>query len=390
MPETPDIGSRLRDIRKRRGLTQRELAQAAKVSVSLVSKMEQGVIDDVRLETARKLAVALRVSTTRLIQRDDAGPAVQQGDTWAPVRAALLAPPVDLLPEGPTVEGVRQGLDQARPLFEAVELHGLANLLPPLLRDADALDPDEPGVRTVQAQLLQLSGWLMVQTRQYEAAAVALDRALDTADDPLDAVAAVNTRTWLHLRRGELAEARGLATRWADDVEPRITRATHAELAAWGWMLLRVGAAAVRDNRAGEATDALRYAQVAATAVGREGTGGRDLLRTFGPVTVAHQRAEHAAITHRPDRVLALASRLPEGSTGSASRVRHLLDVADAHTRLRQYSEAVHLLQHIQQRAPKWLPQQRYARDIVDRIIGRRRTLTPEMRALASAVGTPL
>lgn len=390
MPNAPDIGGRLRDIRKRRGLTQGELARAAGVSVSLVSKLEQGVIQDLRLETARQLAVALRVSTTQLVRRDDEKQPPQQADTWAPVRSAILAPPVDRLDEAPTVDGVRSALIGMQPLFAAVDLHGLAVVLPSLLRDADALDRDEAGARTVHAQLLQLSGWLMVQTRQYEAAAVALDRALDTADDPLDGVATVNTRTWLHLRRGELVEARELAARWADDVEPRITRASHAELAAWGWMLLRLAGAAVRDNRAGEAADALKYAQVAATAIGREETAGRDVLRTFGPVTVAQHRAEHAAVTDHPDRVLLLASRMPAGRTTGSNRARHLLDVADAHARLRQYPEAVEVLQRVQQTAPGWLPQQRLARDIVGRIIGRRRTLTTEMRALATAVALPL
>ncbi|MCZ7414326.1 helix-turn-helix domain-containing protein [Streptomyces sp. WMMC897] len=390
MPETPDIGSRLRSIRKRRGLTQRELAQAADVSISLVSKLEQGVIEDVRLETAHRLARALRVRTTSLIQRDEEEGTPRPGDTWAPVRAALLAPPADRIEEAPSVAGLRRTLADAEPLFAAVDLHGLAVVLPPLLRDADALDSEEAGARAVQAQLLQLSGWLMVQTRQYEAAAVALDRALDTAPDALDGAATVNSRAWLHLRRGELAAARELATRWADDVEPRLSRASHAELAAWGWMLLRVAGAAVRDNRRGEAADALRLAQVAATAIGREEIAGRDTLRTFGPVTVTQHRAEHAAVTDRPDLVLSLAERMPPGETTGSNRARHLVQVADAHTRLRQYPEAVQVLQQVQRTAPEWLPQQRFARDVVGRIVGRRRTLTKEMRALATAVALPL
>jgi hypothetical protein len=41
------------------------------------------------------------------------------------------------------------------------------------------------------------------------------------------------------------------------------------------------------------------------------------------------------------------------------------------------------VIQEVRQRAPEWLMQQHYARDIVTRIIARRRTLTPEMRDLA-------
>ena len=43
-----------------------ELARQAGVSVSLIRHIEQGVTEDTRLETARKLAIALRVPATRI------------------------------------------------------------------------------------------------------------------------------------------------------------------------------------------------------------------------------------------------------------------------------------------------------------------------------------
>ncbi len=87
------IGARLREIRKRRGLTQRELAEISGVSLSLIRKLEQGERTDTRIETSRQLAVALHVPTTRLV-----GEGRQEGadeattDHWAPVRRALIRP----------------------------------------------------------------------------------------------------------------------------------------------------------------------------------------------------------------------------------------------------------------------------------------------------------
>ena len=46
------LGGRLASARKRRGLSQRELAQASGLSVSLIRKIEQGEREDTRLETA--------------------------------------------------------------------------------------------------------------------------------------------------------------------------------------------------------------------------------------------------------------------------------------------------------------------------------------------------
>lgn len=392
MPETPDIGARLRDIRKRRGLTQKELARAAGVSVSLVSKVEQGVIDDMRLETARQLAVALRVSTTALISRDEPGPPhAEVRDRWAPVRAALLSPLPDGTTDAPTVAGVSQALTAMETLFAGDRFAELSQVLPPLLRDVDALGRED-GARAVRTRALQLTGWLLVQTRQFEAAEAALTRALDGATDRLDGAATVNTLCWLMLRTGRLSEALSLAVRWADDTEPRLTRATPDELSSWGWMLLRVSAAAVRDNRPDVAEDSLRWARSAGVALGREYAPATDFLRTFGPVTVQLKAAENASVTDRPDLVLTLAAHVPPGGLRPTSnnRNRHLLDVANAHVSMRDYGRAVEVLEGIRGVSPEWLAQQRFAQDIVGRIIGRRRTLTPEMRTLADAVGAPM
>jgi transcriptional regulator with XRE-family HTH domain len=52
------IGARLREVRKRRGLTQRELARLSEVSLSFIRKLEQGNYSGgVRLETIHRLAV---------------------------------------------------------------------------------------------------------------------------------------------------------------------------------------------------------------------------------------------------------------------------------------------------------------------------------------------
>ncbi|KUN05303.1 DNA-binding protein [Streptomyces yokosukanensis] len=390
-----NIGKRLQDVRKRRGMTQRQLASESGVSVSLIRKLEQGERADTRLETARRLAQVLRVPTTILMgeHEDESEVAPSTGDRWEAVRRSLVAPiRVDGVAEEPTVRGVQEALESALPLFSGDRFAELSVILPPLLRDADIIAESGPEGRAVRVRLSQLTGWLLTQTRQFEAADIALSRSLEESSDRLQAAATVSTQCWLLLRRGRLAEARELATRWADEVEPRISRATPAELSAWGWLLLRASAAAIRDNRAGEAEEALRYANSAAVALGREFAPRDDFLQAFGPVTVALKRAENAMIVDRPDLVLKLSKRIPTSGMRPTSnnRNRHLLDVAEAHARSRDYAKSVEVLQGIRADAPQWLPNQRYARDIFGRVIGRRRTLTPEMRELADAIGVPV
>lgn len=384
MPDTPDIGARLRTIRKRRGLTQPELAQAAQVSVSLVRKLEQGEKSDTRLETARKLASALRVPTSALISRPPAEPRPAPA-AWLPLQRAVEHP-AQQPDEEPTLDGVEAGVEAVRTAHFEKRLDAVATLLVPLLRDAEALG-DDPAARAARALLLQIAGSTLTTARQFAAAETALSRALDDAPDRLRAASIVTTWVWLLLRQGRLDAASEMAVKWADDTEPRLSRATPEEIAAWGWLLLQGQAAALRDNRSGEAADMLRLARGAAVVTGGL-TRGAVRLATWGPTTVAYKAAEQGIITDRPDEVLRLAERLAGGS--GTEYHRHRLDVAQAHVRLRQYGPAVEVLQDVRAQAPEWLAEQRYARDTVASIIGRRRTLTVEMRSLADAVGVPM
>ena len=381
------IGERLRSVRKRRGLSQLELATAAGMSLSLVKKLEQGAIADARLETLRRLAVALRVPTSHLV----AGP--EQSDPvtperWDDVREALYRPaPAG---EGATPHGVLVSLAALMPAWRANEYSLVHDMLPGLIRDALSLDGDG---RMARSRVLNATAWLLTMTRQFDDALTAAGLALDAAPDVLDSMAAVGVMAWCLLRQGRLEEAGSLAVEWADRAEPRFSRAADAELAAYGKVLLYVNNAMVRDNRPGEAEDALSLARAAAAKIRRDIPANASTTMTFGPAQVAIIGVENASLTGQPDRVLSLAGRIRGPALAQvepAQRLRHRLDVAGAHVSLRHYAEGIGVLREINDAAPEWLMHQRYARDILGRIIDKRRTLTPEMRDLADAVRLPL
>ncbi|MGP4112802.1 helix-turn-helix transcriptional regulator [Streptomyces sp. 4N509B] len=384
------LGDRLREARKRRGLTQKDLATAAEVSVSLIRKLEQGELRDTRMETAHRLAAALRIPTTRLINRSELPPPdPHAGETWRAVQDAVEQPPRPAGDEPPTVEGLSPLLQEARTAYFADRIEELPGLLPSLLRDADALGGDHDA-RLLRARILHLTATVLVQVRAFPAAEAALSRAEDDAPDGVTRAALVGTRCWLLLRQGHLSPARELATRWADETEPsRVSRSTADELATWGWTLLELASAAVRDNRPGEAADALRLARAAAVMTGRELPEGPRMNR-WGPSIVAYKSAEYASIRDKPERVLALAGGLPDGPSTDSNTNRHRLDVAHAYVKTRQPDEAMAVLLGIHSAAPQWLSHQQYARDVLGTLIERRRTLTPQMRELADAIRLPL
>lgn len=393
------IGERLKRARKLAALTQRELASRSGVSLSLIRKLEQGERNDTRLETVRRLAAPLGIPTTDLsaAEATDAEPARgSDAAAWSAVRAAIEATHCDNLDEAPTLKGVRVELDEAITQYAAGNLTALSDALPSLIRDARALTDVTPRGTGVFAEVMQITGRVMTQTRNYEAATAAFDLVERHAPGMMHSAALTNNRCWLLLRRGRLGEARELAVRWADDLEPRLSQATAGELSAWGWVLLRVVATASRDNRPDEAEMALRMATAAAVMLGRAGTSTATrragFIRRYSETTVAMQQAEQAMVEERPEAVLRLADRINAKSLPSTvgNRNRHLLDVAHAQVLKRRVGDAVETLLKIEEDAPQWLPHQRYAREVLGLMVERRRMLTPEMRRLAGVVRLPI
>ncbi|MDL4772555.1 helix-turn-helix domain-containing protein [Actinomadura xylanilytica] len=377
-----NLAERLQSVRKRRGLTQKDLAFHSGVSLSLIRKLEQGEREDTRLETLRKLAKSLQVSTSDLIIRPEPGE-ITSGE-WESIRDALLG--LNGRPdEMPTAAGVAGAVEAAEVLFTDNRFDELGELLPALLRDVLALGDGE---RQLRSRGVHLAAHLLIMARQFAAAEIALRRALDDAPGRFEEAAIINTRCWLLMRQGDLAGTLDLAVRWADEVEPRVSRATPEELATWGGLLLRVSTAASRNNEPGESADALRFAQAAAVALRIEWAPPSDPLREFGPVAVATRRAENYMIEDRPDRVLELAAKIPRSGfrARASSRNRHRLDVAKANMRLHRYADSFEILKEVRVTSPEWIDKQPMARDILGQIVAKRRTLTSDMRELADFI----
>jgi transcriptional regulator with XRE-family HTH domain len=68
------IGERLLTQRKKRGMTQAELAKTAKVSQGLIARIERGQVKDPASSVSRRLAQALSVTADWLVGMYDDEP----------------------------------------------------------------------------------------------------------------------------------------------------------------------------------------------------------------------------------------------------------------------------------------------------------------------------
>ena len=388
---TTTAGERVRRTRKLRGFSQRDLARLSRLSLRTVKSVEQ---DDGahRQETFHKIATALQVRTGDLVTSGRPEPQPVPGELWEDVRDALYRRTEVPEPEYPaTPEGVLASLAAMRPAWETHRYSRARPLVPGLIRDALSLDDDEDG-RAAKSRALSMTAWLLNMTRQFDDAWTASRLALDAAPDLTDSMTAAIMMAWCLLRQGRSAEAGTLAIGWADRAEPRFSRASTVELAAYGKMLLMAANAMITDNQPGGAADALSLARAAAARIGRDVPFSGGSASKFGPVTVQVITAETAALSWQPDRALAIAERIRPGlaSIEPAQQLRHRLDVANAHAMRREWDDVVGVMEGLRREAPEWLANQQYARDVLEAVLRRRRGPWPDdLRGLAAAVRLP-
>ncbi|MEU3446362.1 helix-turn-helix transcriptional regulator [Streptomyces thermolilacinus] len=413
MPDSTDNspslpGDRLRDIRLSRGLTQEGLAERAGLSLGVIKKIERG--GTARLETYHTLARALRVRTSQLL--DPSGPHATVRDDrdkidLMPLRQAISPPMTlsgglllsDTVDGDPDLHQLRSTASALATAYYGDDYGKLAELLPALIQSARLAvahyDTGPQGVEALRlrADVLQMAGRYLTQVRAYDLAHAALRESVSdavAAGDRTSAASAVYLQGWTLIRQGRLDETEALAVATADDIEPRISRASRAELGVWGRLLIRGSSAAARNNRPDEARQMLRLARTAGAALGG-GTARHPYgWGAFNAGTVALQAVENHVVGGRPDRVLGLAERIASSSISMTTntRWRHHLDIAQAHTQLGHGRQATEVLAQIHGQAPEWLRHQQLAASIFqDALRSTGRRLSRSQRHLAACFG---
>lgn len=401
MPESA-AADRCRELRRRRGMTQEELAEKAGISAGSVRKLEQG--GQMRMETLHKIARALGVVTVTFASPTAPEPRETSVDEMvlADIRSAIH-PPIDwngqpifeLSPTGePDLGRMRSAVRTAAVAFHAVRYDDLGATLPALVRSAhhhvEAFDVgrDHEEALRLRAEITGLAGRYLVQVREPELALVSLQTALRDAleiGDTRLAASAMCTQARAMLRQGRLGEVERLCVRTADEIEPKMSTATADQLAGWGLLMMNAAAAAARNNRPEEAREYAAVTRTAGARMERE-EDHRAPHVSFGPVTAGIAGPEVELIIGHPDAALRLAERIPRnaGRASTSQWSRHLLDVARANIDVGNTDRATGIMTKLRKEHSGWLRYQQPARDAVREILATRpRMPTEEQRALA-------
>ncbi|MBB6174197.1 transcriptional regulator with XRE-family HTH domain [Nocardiopsis mwathae] len=406
MTNDQTVADRVRELRRRRGLTQEELAEQAGLSANVVRKIEQG--GTARMETYNALGRVLKVRTVWFMTAESPSPKPQpQGSrdaVLADIRSAVN-PPAGLSGRlyadddtPPNLPMLSHAVTAVADAYQADRYDDVARMAPALVRSAHvhvrALDgADHTEAVRLRGGALRITGAYLIQIREHDLALMALRDALrdavDVGDEAL-AAAAIGQQGWALLRQARFDEVERLCIAAADQMEPRISKATPQQLSAWGYLLMRAAAAAARNNRVEEARELQGVAVSAAGPLAQEHEWlGR---MRFGRVTAAMNGMQVELVTGHPDRALEVARDLPDspGVTPN-TRQRHALDVAKAHVQLGDADKATEILGRLRRTSPSWLRHQQLGRDVAEDIVnGPKRMPTQEQRELADFLGVPM
>lgn len=360
------LGDRVARLRRRRGLTQEELAERAGVSVELVRKLEQGRRRSVRLGTLQGLARALDVQTAVLFDAPSPMDASDPGPGVVGIRRALTPGATASLEDEPTAAGLGGSLCDAWELHRSADHVVLASVLPDLIDQARYLCGQQPGDASFRlaAEAYHLAAVLLIGVRAEDLALVAADRLQAAAvrvGDESSTARAADTWAWLFCRQSRLDDAERAALRAADDIEPRFATAAPLALAMWCALLQRGIMIAARKDDGDRVGDLLSLAQAASARLG----GNRDDGWTMsGPTNTAMHAVRAAVDMGRPRDALRVQVPEPE-SVPPAWQARHLLDVAHAQYAIKRDADALATMRRIDRITPGWLMYQGMAREIV-------------------------
>jgi transcriptional regulator with XRE-family HTH domain len=221
------LGERIARLRKQRGLTQAELSAAAGLSLTTITKTEQGSRHSVSMSTLNALARVFEVRTSDLLSspvsmdRDDNG---DTADLIALRRVLVPVPGLGPNIEPPSLVDLRRDLIDLTELYQANHYDKALSGIPHLLLSSDAAaDSGDPKAVKLQARSYLMAALILLQYRREDLSYEASRRAMvaaQTAGDPLLAASGADTVAWVFQRQARLEDAEEQRESWLNESSP--------------------------------------------------------------------------------------------------------------------------------------------------------------------------
>ncbi|WP_433172232.1 helix-turn-helix domain-containing protein [Actinoallomurus sp. CA-150999] len=391
------LGRKIADHRRRRGLSQPELARLIGRSVAWVSQVERGVRKVDRMSVLEIVAEALDIPLSELAAEAPVVAAVSDEPpeatdlrlvlSGAHALRAMLTKPVT-----PDLSALGGEVDKAWELTHAGRYTELTDLLRDLVPQLETAARTVPEAQRAEPFELLATAYhacsaALAKLGEPEAAWIAADRAMTAAEragDPLLVAAGAFRLGFVFLSAKHYDQAEETARTAADALWPMADEERPEAMSLWGGLTLQRAVTASRANDGEAAYTHLERAQAMAE---RLGEGRNDYNTEFGPANVALHEIAVAVELGDAGRALRTADQVDTSGLSAERRGRMLIDVARAHAQRRQIDEAVAVLRQAEDITPEQIRAHPLVRQLVSDLMTMQNPPSPELRELAQRTG---
>jgi transcriptional regulator with XRE-family HTH domain len=394
------LGRRIAAERRRRGLSQPELALMIDRSVAWVSQVERGVRKVDRMSVLENVAAALDIPLAELAAEAPVVAAVTEEPPGAGGLRLVLsgAHALRAMLDGrraPAVSTLRTRVRKAWELTHAGRYTELAELLSNLVPDLETAAravPDDKRAEVFEllATTYQACSAALEKIGEPDAPWIAADRAMAAAERAGNAmlVAAGAFRLVFvfiaarHYDQAEETARTATAALW-----PKADQGDPQAMSLWGGLTLQRAVIAARTNDADNAYGELeRAGQIAE----RLGDGRNEFNTEFGPTNVKLYEIAIAVELGDAGRALRAAATVDTSGLSAERQARVLIDVARAHAQRRQIGEAVAVLVRAEGITPELIWGHDLTRQLVSDLLTMQDPPGRELRELAERLGIGL
>ncbi|MFE3795332.1 helix-turn-helix domain-containing protein [Nocardia tengchongensis] len=394
------IGQRVKEIRKRRGITQQVLADRTGLSRGAIAKYESGERPVDSRRTLLTLAGALGVTLGDLTghEHDKFDPSTAGFHTAVPDLETILWAQGNVTDTRPprTLDQLAANAQRATKLRNDCDYAALGPMLGPMLTDAyrHVRDAEQEHAERAWDVLGTVAYGVAsaLRARGYHAlawtAAQEAERAANQIGAAAPLAAAAFSRGQIMLSRpgalpAALATTMGTAERIAAEVR------TVGEIETYGMLHLQASIVAATLG-----TDPEPHLVEAAEQAGRlaDAKPNTSVARneSFGPANVALWRMSAAMERREPGRVLALAPTLSAADLPSEGRrAQYFVEIGKAHAMRKNYRDSLYALLRAEHAAPQHVRTMPPVRELVGHMMrtAKRDLTTGDLGKLAHRVG---
>lgn len=384
MTDRPDQltpGQRVAWHRVRRGMPQEVLAGLVGRTEDWLSKIENDRAALDRVSVIRALADALGVSVFDLIGEPTPQQTKKQVPGVAEVRAALtdyrqlspLLSAIDADSEPPRLDHLRRDLSQVMQAYQDSQYSTMLRRLPELLIQTRAAVREHSGddrrtAERIAALAHQSAAMILTKLGEADLAWIAAQNGLSAAERSQDpAVVGSLFRSVIHSlhTQNRLNDSKEMTRKAADYLRREFDPNARQLVSVYGTLLLPGAVAAARAGDRATTADYLGEAEDMASLLGAD---ANHLWTAFGPTNVQIHRVTTAMSLGDVQIALDLIPAIDTRGLPAERRVRHSLEVVNAHLARNQVDQAIDELLAAERRAPEQVHDHVMSRQLVLRL----------------------